>query len=108
MRDCKRENAMTAKIVQRRCRALGDPERAMACARFAKTGPVEYAEGDRFLGLNAAMMRGLAKEFRTLAIEHVETLLHSHWHEERSVALLILVLQYPKADEKTKGDIYAF
>jgi 3-methyladenine DNA glycosylase AlkD len=89
-------------------RSLGDPEQAKACARFAKTGPGEYAEGDQFLGLNAATMRGAAKEFRTLGMSDIETLLHSHWHEERSVALLILVLQYPKADESKKKAIYDF
>jgi 3-methyladenine DNA glycosylase AlkD len=99
---------MTAKTLQKRLHALGDPERAKTCARFSKTGPGEYGEGDQFVGLNAASMRGLAKEFRGLALSDIETVLHSPWHEERAVALLILVLQYPKADAATKKRLYDF
>ena len=99
---------MTANELQQRLQSLGDPERAKACARFAKTGPGEYAEGDRFLGLNAATMRGLAKEFRALPLAQIEATLHSAWHEERAVALLILVLQYPKSDVDTKKILYDF
>ena len=35
-------------------------------------------------------------------------MLHSEWHEERGVALLILVLQFPKADPATKKCLYEF
>ena len=99
---------MTANELQQRLQSLGVPERAKACARFAKTGPGEYAEGDRFLGRNAATMRGLAKEFRALPLAQIEATLHSAWHEERAVALLILVLQYPKSDVDTKKILYDF
>jgi 3-methyladenine DNA glycosylase AlkD len=99
---------MTGKILKQRLHALGNPEQAKACARYTKMGPGEYGEGDQFLGLNAATMRGLAKEFRHLPLADVQSLLHSPWHEERSVALLIMVLQYPKADPAGKKSLYDF
>ena len=71
----------------RRRRAAGPG----ASARYFKTGVGEYGEGDKFLGLNAAQMKALAREARGLSLEDTLKLLHSRWHEERSVALLILV-----------------
>jgi 3-methyladenine DNA glycosylase AlkD len=90
---------MSAGLLHERVTALGNPQRAQASARFFKTGPGESGEGLRFLGLDAATVRGLAKEFRALPLADVASALHSPWHDERAVALLILVLQYPKADE---------
>jgi 3-methyladenine DNA glycosylase AlkD len=97
---------MTAAELSQRILDLGDPERGAACARFFKTGPGESGEGLQFLGLSAPTSRALAKEFRALPLADVETALHSQWHDERGVALLILGLQYPKADEKARKAIY--
>ena len=88
--------------------ALADPDGAKRALRFFKTGRGQYGEGDRFLGLGAAKMRAAARLFRTMPLPDIETVLHSEWHEERIVALLILVLQYPKADAKTKKSLYDF
>jgi 3-methyladenine DNA glycosylase AlkD len=99
---------MTAKELWARVRSLSHPERAKACVRFFKTGPGESGEGLRFLGLDAANLRAIAKEFRTLPLTQVETALHSEWHEERAAALLILVLQFPKADAASQKSIYDF
>jgi 3-methyladenine DNA glycosylase AlkD len=38
----------------------------------------------------------------------VSKLLQSPWHEERLLALIILTLQYPKADEKGRRSIFDF
>ena len=97
---------MTGRILHQRLLALGDPQRAEASARFFKTGPGQSGEGLQFLGLDAPTLRTLAKEFRALPLSEVETALHSHWHDERGVALLILVLQYSKADAPVQKAIY--
>ena len=97
---------MTAAELHRRLLALGNPQRAQASARFFKTGPDESGEGLRFLGLDAATLRSLAKEFRTLPLADVLAALQSEWHDERAVALLIFGLQYPKADAVAKKAIY--
>jgi 3-methyladenine DNA glycosylase AlkD len=97
---------MTGQDLRNRLLALGDPARAEASARFFKTGPGESGEGLRFLGLDAATSRGLAKEFRTLSLGELETSLQSEWHDERGVALLVLTLQFPKADAPGQKEIY--
>src|ERR1017187_3783602 len=97
---------MTAAELHRRLLALGDPQRAQASGRYFKTGPGESGEGLRFLGLDAAALRSLAKAFRALPLADVLAALQSEWHDERGVALLILGLQYSKADAITQKAIY--
>jgi len=97
---------MTAADLNRRLVALADPQRAEGAGRFFKTGPGETGEGLRFLGLNAPALRGIAKEFRALPLAEVVIALHSEWHDERAVALLILTLQYPKSDETVQQEIF--
>ncbi len=96
----------TAREIQDRLRGLGSPEAAAFAARYFKTGPGQYGEGDVFLGLRAAEMHGLAKEYRALALDEIRVLLQSAIHEDRMLALLILVRQRPKADESTRKSVY--
>jgi hypothetical protein len=93
---------MTASEIQARLRSLGNPEAAAFAARYFKTGPGEYGEGDIFLGLRAAVMHAMAKEYQTLAIDEVLVLLRSEVHEDRLLALLILVRQTLKGDGALK------
>ena len=67
---------------------------------FFKTDPGQYVEGDKFLGLNTPQMRVISKKYRDLSLKEVQDLIKSPYHEERSVAVQILVLQYPKSPEK--------
>ena len=97
---------MTAREIQDVLRALGNPEAAAFAARYFKTGPGQYGEGDIFLGLRAPVMRALARRFRSLDRPHVIELLRSSIHEDRMIALLILVLQAKKADVATQKEIY--
>ena len=96
----------SAATVQRQLRRLGDPVRAEHSLRFFKTGPGEYAEGDRFLGLTVPALRALAREHRDLPLKDVTRLLKSRWHEERVLALLILVHQYSRGTPAERGAIY--
>jgi 3-methyladenine DNA glycosylase AlkD len=79
--------------LRRRLRALANPERAAHSLRFFKTGPGQYGHGDRFLGLTVPDMRRLIRDFRDLPLDDADALLASPWHEERLVALMILVEQ---------------
>ena len=54
------------------------------------------------------MLRKLARDFRQLPLAEVETLLHSPVHEERLLALLILVLLYAGSDDAQKKSLYDF
>jgi 3-methyladenine DNA glycosylase AlkD len=88
---------MNAKDIQGRLRSLGDPVVAAQSARFFKSGPGEYGEGDVFIGVRVPMLRRLAKEFRNLPDDETVKLLRSEIHEARVLALLILVLSVDKS-----------
>jgi 3-methyladenine DNA glycosylase AlkD len=92
--------------VRRDIRKLARRERAETNKWFFKTGPGEYGEGDRFLGLTLPQLRALAREYRDMPLRYVVTLLHSPWHEERLLALLIMVGQYVRADTPTRQTIH--
>jgi len=97
---------MAIKHIQARLEELGDEERAKILQRFFKTGPGEYGEGDQFLGIRVPVLRKLAKEFRHIKAGEVKKLLRSPFHEERLLALLILVLKYSKGNEAARKRIY--
>ena len=99
---------MTAKDAQDKLRKLADPVLAASATRFFKTGPGEYGENDVFLGLRAATLRELAKEHQALPLEEVEALLQSEVHEDRSLALLILVRAVAKAPDALRKQVYDF
>ena len=92
--------------IHRRLAALGDPETAEFLQGFFKTGPGEYGEGDRFLGVRVPVLRGLVKEYQDLPLAGVAELLRSPFHEERLLALLILVHVYPRQDAGGREAIY--
>jgi 3-methyladenine DNA glycosylase AlkD len=74
---------------------------------YFKTGPGQYGEGDRFLGIRAPVIRAFVRKYQTLSFRDIERLLDSQWHEERIVALLILVRRYERGDEVDRDAIYA-
>lgn len=86
--------------------ALADPERAKATARFFKTGPGEYGEGDTFVGVTVPQQRAVAKQFRDADLADVRSLLESPVHEHRLTALLILVEQHRRGDEARRRAIF--
>lgn len=77
--------------------ALATPERAAQTLRFFKTGPGEYGEGDRFLGVAMPDLRSLLPRTDALDEGEVKTLIASPWHEERMLGLLALVRRFGKA-----------
>ncbi len=85
---------------------LADPVRATHSLRFFKTGPGQYGEGDKFLGLTVPEMRTLARKYRALDVEAALELLASPWHEERLVALLLLVQGHKRGDERRRQKIH--
>lgn len=84
----------------------GNKKKAVLLGRFFKTGKGEYAEGDVFLGLTVPQSRIIVKKYKDLPLADCVKLLHSKIHEERLIALLILVYQFQKGDEKTRKEIY--
>ena len=95
--------------IKRLFQQLGKETDAEVLRRFFKTGPGEYAEGDIFIGVRVPIIRRIAKEYQTLPLREATTLLKSKIHEERMLALVILMHQYEKGtpDEQTKiYDLY--
>lgn len=61
-------------------------------SRFFKTGPGQYGEGDRFLGIKVPVTRAVVKDYwRTMGLEDLEECISSEYHEVRLAALLTLV-----------------
>jgi 3-methyladenine DNA glycosylase AlkD len=83
-------------------RKLADPGVARSSQRFFKTGPGEYGAGDRFLGIRVPQLRKLVRAFQDAPLPTVATLLESAWHEERLLALLLLVRQYERGDQAAR------
>ncbi|MBV8897577.1 MAG: DNA alkylation repair protein [Acidobacteriaceae bacterium] len=100
--------ASRRKDLERELSEAGDPDRAKVLAWFFKTGKGQYAEGDRFLGLNVPTMRRIALRYRDLALKDLERLLASPLHEHRLAALEILVAQFENADEARRALIVEF
>ena len=92
--------------VRRDLRKVASPDRAAGHASFFKTGPGEYGAGDRFLGATVPQLRAIAREYRDMPLKYVVKLLQSPWHEERLLALLIMVGQYARADAPTRQTIH--
>ena len=92
--------------LQKRLAALGDPRAAEASRRFFKTGPGEYGAGDLFRGIRVPVLRGLAREYEATSLPEAERLLGSPFHEDRLLALLILVRLYARGDGAAREEIY--
>lgn len=97
---------MLVQNIQRKLQELGSREKAKVLQRFFKTGPGEYGEGDVFVGVKVPELRKLAKEYQKITVKEVKQLLRSAIHEERLLALFILVRKYSKGDEAEKKRIY--
>src|SRR5438874_152700 len=98
---------MTAPEARKKLNSLAS-EVAESSARFFKTGPGQYGEGDTFIGVGVPMLRKLAREFRALPLSEIEALLRSPIHEERLLALLVLVLGVAKCDAARQKTVYDF
>ena len=100
---------MKAKDAAAQLKALASPEVAASSARFFKTGPGEYGEGDLFIGVRVPMLRKLARDFRDLPLDEIELLLRSQIHEVRMLALFVLVLSVgKKCSESHRKSAYGF
>ncbi len=98
--------ARNAADVRHRLRESADPKKAAFLPRFFKTGRGEYGEGDRFHGVVIPRCRKIAKAARHLGDEELEELLSSPMHEERIVALLVMVDRFERGDRNVRSRVY--
>jgi 3-methyladenine DNA glycosylase AlkD len=94
--------------IEKEIQKKANPKKAKLLQKFFKTGKGQYGEGDIFLGLRVPHQREIVKKFSNLSFSEIQKLLKSKFHEYRLIALLILVFQYKKSDNKNKKKIFDF
>ena len=93
-------NAMTAKA---------DATQVAGLSRFFKTGPGQYGEGDKFLGIKVPVTREVVKAcWKETSWEDLEECVTSEYHELRLAALLTLVelFKHNKKQQQECIDFY--
>lgn len=87
---------------------MADERQAKLLLRFFKTGPGQYGEGDRFIGLKNPQVRMTVKEaWKNTPLSETVKLVESPLHEVRLCGLLIMVEQYLHALNKGNSDLTA-
>ena len=75
-----------------------DPSQVAGLSRFFKTGPGQYGEGDKFLGIKVPVTREVVKScWNQVGFPELEECVTSGYHEVRLAALLALVQIFTKA-----------
>lgn len=82
--------------------AAYNQEKSVLLGRFFKTGPGQYGEGDKFIGMSVPTLRYLSREYKDVGNELLEELLSSPYHEIRLLGALIMTGRYQRA--KTEKD----
>jgi 3-methyladenine DNA glycosylase AlkD len=86
--------------------AAANPADAATLARYFKTGPGEYGEGDTFIGVKLSTLRGLVKPYvrAGLPLADLEKALASPVHEHRQAVLVVLADRAARATRPTSAD----
>lgn len=87
-------------LLKQDLRKLKNLKKAKDLQRFFKTAKGEYGEGDIFLGITVPKLREIAKKYYSLDIKQLKKLIDSRIHEERMIALFILINKYKTTDHK--------
>ena len=81
--------------------AHANPAQVAGLSRFFKTGPGQYGEGDKFLGIKVPVTREVVKEcWQKTSLNELEECIASEYHEVRLAALLALVEIFRHAGKK--------
>lgn len=95
-------NLLYAKMLEQ-----ADPSQVAGLARFFKTGPGQYGEGDQFLGIKVPVTRAVVKAcWRQTGWPDLEECIASEYHEVRLAALLTLVEIYKHTRKAECIDFY--
>ena len=69
-----------------------DPSQVAGLSRFFKTGPGQYGEGDKFLGIKVPVTRSVVRQcWKETGFDELEEGIRSEYHEVRLATLLVLV-----------------
>ena len=89
--------------------ALATQSRIENTSRYHKTGPGQYSEGDRFIGVVLPDIRKVAKTYIDLPFEKLEEIISSPIHEERLCGLIIITLRYKRdTNQQSRKKIFNF
>ncbi len=99
---------MTLQSLRTDLEKAANPARAKVSQSFFKTGPGEYGEGDIFLGLTVPEIRKIAHQHHGADFSLIANLLKSKIHEERMLALLMLVVRYEQGARVDQNRIVKF
>jgi len=97
-----------SRALRARLRAAAEPDRVAVLQGFFKTGPGDYAEGDVFIGVRVPALRAICRECAGAPLTDIRSLLRSRIHEERLLALLLLVDAFEHADDAERRRVYRF
>ena len=89
--------------------ARADESQVEGLSRFFKTGPGQYGEGDKFLGIKVPVTREVVKAcWRETSLQDLEECIASEYHEVRLAALLALVeiFSHNKSQQQDCIDFY--
>jgi 3-methyladenine DNA glycosylase AlkD len=88
-------------------KTLANPEKAIFLPKFFKTGPGQYGEGDKFLGVIVPEQRQVAKHnWKIVNMEDLEMLIQNPFHEIRLTAIFMLVEKYQKSKTQSDKELY--
>jgi 3-methyladenine DNA glycosylase AlkD len=99
---------LTAAAIRRKLEAHANPASVAILQRFFKTGPGQYGDGDRFIGVKVPGVRAVCAECRGVGLGETRKLLRSPIHEERLLALLVLVDAFQRGTDADRRRIYDF
>ncbi|MEW5754758.1 MAG: DNA alkylation repair protein [Pseudomonadota bacterium] len=97
---------MSLEDIQTELKRHSDPAHAAALQRFFKTAPGQYGAGDVFRGIRVPAIRAIARKYRHTGLADIEALQHSRFHEDRLLALLLLVARYQTSETAAQQQIY--
>jgi len=98
--------ALNVAVIKKELERLNDDRNAAFARRYFKACPGEYGDGDLFRGIRVPVLRRLAKTYQAISIAESKKLLRSSYHEDRLLALLILVRTYAKGDQAIKAAVF--
>ena len=92
--------------IKQTLQSLADKKTAEHSQRFFKTAKGEYGEGDIFLGIRVPVIRKIALQYKHLPLSNILSLLKSKYHEQRLLAVIMLVNKYKTANTKETETIF--
>ncbi|MDD3803736.1 MAG: DNA alkylation repair protein [bacterium] len=103
----RRENAIKEKL-EDEIKRFGHEDKAEKWRKYFKTGKGQYAENDKFIGLEMPEIVSYVNKYMEIDDRQLLELLKSRYHECRSIALSIMVKRFERADEEEKKKIFEF